>query len=86
MSFDIPQMHIPDDSPEAHAVENVMQAERVGPREAVLSILRNSLDKTNPALAGLGLFSNPEDAAALDAAVALTYQERHQPSQRKVGL
>ena len=35
---------------------------------------------------GLGLFSSPEDAAALDEAVALAYAERRRPSLRGPAL
>lgn len=41
MSFDIP-LHIPDNSPEANAIQLVMDSEKVGAEEAVLSILRRA--------------------------------------------
>jgi hypothetical protein len=84
MSFDIPHMHFSDDSIEARAVEQVMDEQHLGPVEAIRSILRRSVETDNPALSGLGLFSSKEDAAALDAAVALAYEERRGPSSRIV--
>lgn len=42
--------------------------------------MQQSSQVANAILAGRGLFSSPEDVAALDAAVALAYEERRQPS------
>lgn len=82
MGFDVP-LHIPDSTPEADLVARVMQAERLNPAEAVLSILRRASQADSPALAGCGLFSSAEDAAALDAAVELAYAERRRASGRR---
>jgi hypothetical protein len=43
VSFDIPQIHISDNSLEAQAVEQVMRSKHVGAEEAVRSILRKSV-------------------------------------------
>ena len=86
MSFDIQSLHIPDNSPESEAIEQVMNAEHVGPAEAVILILRATARKKNAALAGLGLFGNSEDAALLDEAVSFAYDERRRPTQRLVDL
>jgi hypothetical protein len=40
MSFDIPQMHIPDNSAEARNLEAIMVRDSVSPAEAVLTALR----------------------------------------------
>ena len=42
MSYDIPQLHIPDNSPEAQVIETVVNRDQVTPKEAVLRILRNA--------------------------------------------
>ncbi len=79
MSFDI-SLQIPNNSPEAILVETVMASEHITAQEAILKILRNSAPPPNAALAGLGLFSKPEDAKLLDDVVAQAYEERRQPS------
>jgi hypothetical protein len=85
MGFDIPHIHVPDNSPEAQAVEQVMHSQHVSAEDAVLSILRSAGSQVNPALQGLGLFGSPEDSTVLDAAVQLAYDERHRPSRRTAG-
>jgi len=79
MSFDIPA-HI---EPE---IKQYAQAQHITVDEAIVKLLKVGLGKKTPAQAGLGLFSSPEDAAALDAAVELAYEERRRPSQRLAGL
>lgn len=89
MSFDIPQIHIPDDSPEAQVMEAIISRDHVSPEDVVRRALRQMAIQTkseNAILAGRGLFSSPEDVAALDAAVALAYEERRQPSKQAVSL
>jgi hypothetical protein len=89
MSFDIPQIHIPDNSPEAQVLEAIISREHVSPEQVVLRALREMAGNTptpNSILAGRGLFGSPEDAAALDAAVDLAYEERRQPPKRTVSL
>ncbi|HEY3783245.1 MAG TPA: hypothetical protein VGL56_19370 [Fimbriimonadaceae bacterium] len=85
MSYDIPQIHIPDNSPEAKAIDFIVTHDHVTPEEAVRTILRRATKDLNPAQEGRGLFGSPEDAAALDAAVKLAYEERHTPSKRETG-
>ena len=83
MSFDIPQLHISDNSPEAKAIEDVMRSEHLGPKEAVLSILRKAQHATaerNFIKEGRGMFKDPEDAKILDEAVAIALEERRRPS------
>jgi hypothetical protein len=82
MSFDIPQIHIPDNSPEALAVEHVMNAQHMTAEEAVRSILRSAkpAQERNFIKEGKGLFKNPADAKILDEAVALAMAERRRPS------
>ena len=83
MSFDISNLHIADNSPEARAVECVMDAQKVGAKEAVLRILRNAEPaERNYIKEGLGLFKSPEDARILDGAVVLALEDRRRPSKR----
>jgi hypothetical protein len=87
MSFDIPQIHIPDNSPEARAVEYVMSAQHVTAVEAVRSILRgakpeNIRPERNFIKEGRGMFKNPADAKILDEAVALAMEERGRASKQ----
>ena len=51
MSFDIPPLHIPDNSPEARAIQAIISRDRVTPEEAVRSVLRGAamqLPKSKP--------------------------------------
>ncbi len=83
MSFDIPSMHIADNSPEAEAVERVMLAQHVGAEEAVRRILRSAQtvpQERNFIKEGKGMFNDPDDARVLDEAVAIALEERRRPS------
>jgi hypothetical protein len=85
MSFDIPQLHIADDSPEAQAVEHVMHAQHLTAEEAVRSILRSARPRQgtterNFIREGRGMFKDPADAQILDEAVAIALEERRRPS------
>ncbi|HEY3779849.1 MAG TPA: hypothetical protein VGL56_02105 [Fimbriimonadaceae bacterium] len=82
MSFEIPPIYIPDNSPEAQAVEQVMQAQHIGPEEAVRTILR-SADKRNPAQRMIGLFSSDEDAAIMDDVMELVEEGRKTQTTRE---
>ena len=91
VSFDIPQIHIADNSPEARVIEAIMNRDHVSPEEVVRRALRGlALEQStrpfNAILAGRGFFSSPEDAAAIEAAVSLIYEERRQPSNRTASL
>ena len=87
MSFDIPLLHIPDNSPEARAVESVMLTQHVSAEEAVRSILRSAQPaamERNFIKEGKGMFKDPEDAKILDEAVAIALDERRRPSTQTV--
>lgn len=86
MSFDIPQLHIPDNSPEAQAVEHIMHTEHVGPAEAVRFILRNAADQRNTAQRMIGLFSSDKDAALMDEVMELVAESRRTQTTRDIGL
>ena len=86
MSFEIPQMHIPDNSPEAEAVESVMLSEHIGVEDAVRLILRNATDKRTPAQRMIGLLSSPEDLAIMDDVKELIAESRRTQSTRDIGL
>jgi hypothetical protein len=47
MSFDIPQMHIPDDSPEVRAIEAIISREHLSLEEVVRRALRG-MDAKRP--------------------------------------
>ena len=79
MSFDIPTSIEPE-------VQEYAQTRHLTVSEAIVELIRAGLGKENAAEAGLGLFGSPEDAAALDSAVALAYDERRQPSRRSSTL
>jgi hypothetical protein len=79
MSFEIPASIEPE-------VKQYADAQRITLDEAILRLLQVGLAKKTPAQLGLGLFNSPEDAEALDAAVALAYEERRRPSQRLSGM
>ena len=79
MSFDIPP-YIESD------IQQYSQAHHISVHEAIVELLRAGLEKQSPAQTGLGLFASPEDTAALDAAVALAYEERRRPSHRVSNL
>jgi hypothetical protein len=40
MSFDIPRLHLSDNSPEARVMEDIVTRDHVCPSEAILSVLR----------------------------------------------
>lgn len=88
MSFVIPELHIPDNSPEARAVERVMRDEQVGPDAAVRRILRSAADVSTPAQRMIGLFSSDEDAALIDDVRTLVAEARRTQTSRenKAGL
>ncbi|RYG36051.1 hypothetical protein EON81_10920 [bacterium] len=81
MSFDIPHSIEP-------AVKRYARAQRISEDEAIVRLIRKGLEDVEPNAieAGLGLFGSPEDAAALDAAVTIAYEERHQPSNRATSI
>jgi hypothetical protein len=85
MGFEIQKLHIPDNSPEAQVVEQVMQAEQVGPAEAVRHILRNAAGKRKPAQRMIGLFSSDEDAALMDKVMELVAESRNTQTTRNTG-
>lgn len=78
MDYDIPQLHIPDNSPEAEMIERVMQAEQVDAAEAVLRIIRSANQKqaaaktTSDNIWGIA----GEDADVLDDIVSEAMLER----------
>jgi len=87
MSFDIPSMHIPDNSPEAQAVERVMRAQHVSAEEAIRNILRNAQSEPterNFIKEGRGMFKEPADAQILGEAVAIALEERRRPSTQTI--
>ena len=86
MSFDIPQLHFADHSPEAQVVERVMQVEHLGPAEAVRYILRNAAADETPAQRMIGLFSSDEDAAVMDEVMEVVAASRETQTTRKIGL
>ena len=78
MSFDIPSSIEPE-------IKQYADSQHITLDEAIVKLLKVGLARQTPAQAGLGLFGSPEDSSALDAAVALSYEERHKPSQRASG-
>ena len=49
MSFDVPQMHLPDNSPEAQIMEAIISREHVTPEEVVRMALRRLTIPHRPA-------------------------------------
>ena len=77
MSFDIPNLHIPDNSPEAKVIEFIISRDTVTPEEAIRTALRqSSLVAETPAQELLGAFSSPEDRACLDEAMSIVKAQR----------
>lgn len=87
MSFELPanlERKIERYAQNAHLSKVEAAAELI---EAGLRTKKHAAGRSkNAALNGLGLFRSPEDAAALDDAVAIAYEERRRPSQRTMGL
>lgn len=79
MSFDIPVSIEPQ-------IQRYADERHLTIDEAIVKLLEAGLGQDNVALSGLGLFGDPEDAEALDAAVDLAYEERRRPSTRATGL
>ena len=86
MSFDIPPLHIPDNSLEARAIEAIISRDHVSPEEAVRRVLRDAGTKKNPAQKLIGLFSSDEDAAIMDDVMALNQESRKTHTTRNIGL
>jgi hypothetical protein len=80
MSFDIPIAIEPE-------IIQYAQAEHITEAEAIVRLIQAGLSAShreaqdqNAILSGLGLFADPADAAVLDEAVAIAYEERRRPS------
>ncbi len=80
MSFDIPMTIEPE-------IMQYAQLEHITADEAVVRLIQVGLTTSrrgttdqNAILSGLGLFADPKDAALLDEAVAIAYEERRRPS------
>ena len=86
MSFDIPNIHIDEDSLEAQAIERVMNSEKLDAAGAVLSILRSANNKETPAMRMIGLFSSDEDSAIIDEVMGVVAESREAQTTRKIGL
>ena len=72
MSFEIPP-HIEQE------VEQYAKREHLSHDEAVTRLIRDGLRHSRPltpAEEGLGMFSNPEDAALMDYVIQVTYESR----------
>lgn len=79
MSFEIPVSIEPQ-------VQRYAEERHLTIDEAIVKLLEAGLGQQNVALSGLGLFGDPKDAEALDAAVDLAYEERRRPSTRVSSL
>ena len=80
MSFDIPVAIEPDIIQYAR-IENLTEHEAIVRLiQAGLNATRTEPSEFNAILSGLGLFADTHDAAVLDEAVAMAYEERHRPS------
>ncbi len=86
MSFDLPQMHVPDNSPETKAVQSVMATQHVGVEGAVRAILRNAADKRTPAQRMIGLLSRDEDVVIMNEVSELVAESRRTQTTRDIGI
>lgn len=70
MAFEF-HLSIPEESPRGQAILNLASDAHITPEQALDRIIEAGIGKQtlNPILAGRGLFSSPEDASALSAAV-----------------
>lgn len=72
MTFDL-HITIQDNSPAAHAVQNVAASHHITPEEAAMRLLTEAArtyGKKTPADELIGAFSSTEDSAIIDAAMA----------------
>jgi hypothetical protein len=82
LSFNIPPAIEPE-------IVKYARTKRITTNEAIVRLVEAGLNAnradaqdSNAILSGLGMFSDAEDAAILDAAVAIAYEERHRPSKK----
>lgn len=83
MAFEF-HLSIPEDSARGQAILHLAEDERITPEQALDRIIEAGIGQKpfNAILAGRGLFSSPEDASVLTAAVELAYAERKEPSRQ----
>jgi len=87
MNYDIAQLHITDNSPEAQAIETIVNRDHVSPEEAVRRALRHpALAKPTPAEEMIGAFSSPEDMAIIDEAMQYVQELRESDRLRDFGI
>ncbi len=87
MSFDIPQLHIADNSPEAQMIRDVIARDHVTVEEAVLKIIRSARAADSPRnfiTEGKGIFNAAAEAQILDEAVAIAFEERRRPASQSM--
>ncbi len=74
-------LRIEENTPEAHRIEALAEAEHIEPEAAALKLLNSSpLARKSKATPGaqriIGLFSSPEDSALMDEVMELVMNER----------
>jgi hypothetical protein len=78
MSFDIPSYIEP-------SIERFAQAQRITHDEAIIRLIQFGLEHALPPPAAretLGIFSSPEDSAAIDDAMTIAMKERERRNGR----
>lgn len=86
MGLEIKQLEIPDNSPEARAIERVVLVHHLSPEDAIRQILRDHEVENNPALRMIGLFSSDEDSALMDEVLELAAESRRTHTSRNIGI
>ena len=87
MPFDIPNLHIEQNSREGQNLQAIIQRDHVSPEEAIRRALRNpAVALKTPGQEMIGLFSSDEDRALMDEVMELARERRNLDQPRDFGL
>jgi hypothetical protein len=84
LAFDIPNLHIEQDSPEGQNLQAIILRDQVSPEEAIRSALRQ-VPATSPADQMWGAFAGAEDSSVLDEAMKHVKELRETEQLRDFG-
>ena len=77
MPFDIPNLHIEQNSREGQNLQAIIERDHVTPEEAIRRALRHpALVQKTPGQEMIGLFSSDEDRALMDEVMELARERR----------
>ena len=87
MAFDIPNLHIEQNSPEGQNLQAIIQRDHVSPEEAIRRALRHpAVAQKTPGQELIGLFSSDEDRALMDEVMEIVRERRTREDPRDFSL